>query len=262
MGEPRPLRRPLDGGYRKTPIFYPEPSLYPKFKNSNESSEGVAKSLQQWLGSFFFSIISTQADFKDLPKSFLEDRKKFAGSETLFDFVAVARPYLKANTIAEFKFAEQMLGDKSWILDTETLSLVDLGVAMLALFTVNFIGKNWLKDLMPSLYEHMNRVFKTVNFEKTQTMSSLTPEEAVEVLKKHQSDELPDDFKSHSSSLPIKLGQRVTIIPMDMGKIPVTGTLIRSTVDETVVSYKDENFGTTSIIHFPVIGFLTMPESQ
>ncbi|KAK4514195.1 Homeodomain-like protein [Mucor velutinosus] len=278
--EPRPLRRPLDGGYRKTPIlqignhvycdtkaiflaiekYFPENSLYPKLTtNPDVSSEAVARGLTVWMDNTLFFNVVSQIPLKALDETFIKDRNDLVGGRFNVDVMAAAAPFMKATLKAEFSVAESILGDKTWVLDTETPSLVDFSLSMLTFFCLNLVGEKWVQTNLKSIYEHMARVMSTSSWDATESRLKLTEEEAVEVLKRHESDTLAEGFEIHSSILPIELGQLVSVTPLDTGKIPVTGTLIRSTVDETVISYKNTEHNTTSIIHFPTIGFIVVP---
>ncbi|KAI7887865.1 thioredoxin-like protein [Mucor mucedo] len=279
MLEPRQKRRPLDGGYRKTPILqignhvycdskaiflaleklFPEPSLYPKIKNSNESSEGAARALTMWMDNTLFNNIVSQLPVKDLDDAFLADREALAGRKLDRKTLAGGAPFMKATLQGEFALAEQTLGSKNWLLDTETPSLADISLAMSTFFTLNLAGEKFVQTNFKSLFNHMQKLLGTVSWDRTETMSVISEEEAIEVLKRHQDTEIEANFKVHSSVLPIELGQQVFVTPLDTGKIPVPGTLIRSTIDETVVAYKDATYNTTTLIHFPTIGFVVIP---
>lgn len=206
-----------------------------------------------------FSNVVSQLPIKALDENFIKDRNELAGGKFNADVMTAAAPFMKATLKAEFSVAESILGEKTWVLDTEVPSLVDFSLSMMTFFCLNLTGEEWIQTNCKTLFDHMSRVMGASNWDATESRPKLTEEEAIEVLKRHASDPLAEDFESHSSILPVKLGQLVSITPLDTGKIPVTGTLVRSTVDETVISYKDPNHNTTSIIHFPTIGFIAVP---
>ncbi|KAI8061535.1 uncharacterized protein B0P05DRAFT_497600 [Gilbertella persicaria] len=278
--EPRPLRRPLDGGYRKTPILqvgkhvfcdtkaifmeieklFPEPSLYPKLSSTGASSEALARGLTLWADNSLFLNVVSQLPAKNLPAEFLADRSAMLGREIDVDKLTAAAPFMKATLLAEFGVLEKLLDGKNWILETEAPSLIDFNAAMMTFFTVNLVGEKWVQANLKIMFEHMSKLMGVADWEGTAKRPVLTEEEAIEVLKRHASDEVSQDFKVHSSGLPIELGQQVLVMPLDTGKVPVYGTLLKSTKDETVVEYNDPNYGTTAFIHFPALGFVVLPK--
>lgn len=206
-----------------------------------------------------FSNVVSQLPIKAFDEAFIKDRSELVGGRFNVEVMTAAAPFMKNTLKAEFSVAESILGEKTWVLDTEEPSLVDFTLSMMTFFCLNLTSEEWVQTNLKTLFDHMSRVMGASNWDATESCPKLTEEEAVEVLKRHESDPLAEDFESHSSILPIKLGQLISITPLDTGKIPVTGTLVRSTVDETVISYKDPNHNTTSIVHFPTIGFIAVP---
>lgn len=234
--------------------------MYPKLTTSPDvSSEALARGLTVWMDNTLFSNVVSQIPLKAFDETFIKDRNDLVGGRFNVDVMTAAAPFMKATLKAEFNVAESILGDKTWVLDTETPSLVDFSLSMMTFFCLNLVGEKWVQSNLKSLYEHMARVMGSSNWDATESRPKLTEEEAIEVLKRHESDALTEDFEVHDSILPIELGQLVSVTPLDTGKIPVTGTLIRSTVEETVISYKNTEHNTTSIIHFPTIGFIAVP---
>jgi hypothetical protein len=234
--------------------------LYPLIAATKESSEGISKGLTNWIDSSLFLNVVSQLPVNVLDDAFLADREAFAGRPLNREMMAAGAPFMRAAVRAEFEVAIKALGSKTWVLETETPSLADFSLAMVTFFSLNLIGEKWVQENLKSLFEHMQRILGTADWERTETLPALTEEEAIDVLKCYQETELEAEFKVHNSVLPIELGQEVIITPLDTGKIPAFGTLVRSTIDETVISYKDAKYGTTAIIHFPVIGFIVVPK--
>ncbi|ORX71700.1 hypothetical protein K493DRAFT_412689 [Basidiobolus meristosporus CBS 931.73] len=278
--EPRPLRRPLDGGYRKSPVLqignhtycdtkaaiialeksFPEPSFYPKLGNSEESSEGLARAFTMWVdNTLFFNIVSQLHDVALKDDAFMKDRSAFADRKLDPKTISAGKPYMKAALQGEFAIAERALGDKAWVLNTESLSLADVSLAMATFFLLNQVGEDWVKTNLKPEYEHMEKTLGAVNWDRTDSMPKITPEEAIEVLQRYQDKEVGEEFKIHNSVLPISLGQQVSVTPLDTGKVPVTGTLVRSTIEENVIAYKDDTYNTITYIHFPTIGYVVVP---
>lgn len=212
-----------------------------------------------WIDNTLFFNVVSQLPAAVLDDSFLKDRSEFSGRKLDRETLTQGAPFMKAAIQGEFALAELTLGSKPWVLNTETPSLADFSLAMVSFFLLNLVGEKWVQTNLKSEFEHMQKTLGAVNWDRTESMPKITEEEAIEVLKRHQGEEVNADFKIHNTVLPIKLDQQVFVTPLDTGKIPVSGALIRSTTEETVISYKDATYGTTAYIHFPTIGFVVIP---
>lgn len=243
-------------------LSFPEPSLHPKLTtNPNVSSEALSKGLTVWLDSHLFTTIFSQIPIQNFTADVLKDRSELVGYQLDAEAMTAAAPFMKSVILSEFSVADSILADKTWVLDTDTPSLVDFSLAMMTFFCKNVVGEDWIQSNLKRLYEHLNRI-TAVSSDGTVEEGArpkITEEEALEILKRYGSDALPKNFEVHDSILPIELGQLVSVTPLDTGKVPATGRLIRSTVDETVISHESVDHGTTSIIHFPAIGFIVVP---
>ncbi|KAI9492636.1 hypothetical protein BDB00DRAFT_873213 [Zychaea mexicana] len=266
--EPRPLRRPLDGGYRKTPILqignhvycdtkriidelekrYPQPSIYPKLK-SGESTTALAKSIAVWLESMLFGAVSQQFDVALLPEKFKKDRDGFLGRK-----FGGGSPYLKLDLLAQLAQAEELLGDKPYVLDTPSLSLVDLSLAKNTFFLSNVCGPDFVEGKAPKLARHMQRIFAEAKMSRTEEMPKVKAEQALEIA---QNQYQPFDGQEQSILTELKVGQDVVVLPLDTGKVPSTGILRSLTQDEIVIEHKTEKI--TALIHFPSVGFIATP---
>ncbi|KAI7886253.1 hypothetical protein K492DRAFT_203346 [Lichtheimia hyalospora FSU 10163] len=275
--EPRPKRRPLDGGYRKTPILqignhvycdskrileeienrYPEPPLYPMTRNG-QSSKGLAQSLARWLDTSVFMTIASQFDTSLLPEKFLKDRASFVGQSTFS-----TDHYLRAELLAQLELAHQLVPtskDTLWILDTSTMSMADLHLAMESFFATNVLGMDFT-ERFPRLSEHMDQVVAAVDFSRTEDMPTLTPDEALAVAKKYQGANATIENPA-SVSTQVSVGQIVSVIPTDSGKVPAIGKLLTLDLQEIVIEHTNTETGIQSIIHFPAIGYVVKPVGQ
>lgn len=107
------------------------------------------------------------------------------------------------------------------------------------------------------LVEHFERVEQAVNFDRTQEMPQITAEEALEIAKRST---VAYSVSNPTSCTPaLKVGQIVSVTPLDTGKVPAVGKLFSMTLDEVVLERQCEQTGITAYIHFPVIGFTVAP---
>ncbi|KAI8374499.1 uncharacterized protein BYT42DRAFT_576601 [Radiomyces spectabilis] len=277
MTEPRPLRRPLDGGYRKTPILqigdhvycdtkailaelerrFPSPSFYPPTR-TGRGTEGLCKGLSQWTDTGIFQSIVSQFDFASFPPDFLKDREEYWGRKVDVEKATEMRPYRLIELKAHLEWAELILsspGDDNWILDTEKLSMADIHVAVGVWMVQNVVGKAMLEEF-PGLAKHLQRVLTTVKFDRTATMPVIEPEQALEIVRTQR--DTPS--LGESSYDQFKSGQMVSVTPLDTGRRPVTGKLVHMSGQEVVLEHTDSEHNTTVYIHFPLVGFIVTPQ--
>lgn len=149
------------------------------------------------------------------------------------------------------------MGDKPWVLETETLSAADFHAAFVTLFALNVLTHEWMQKHVLELVEHFERVKQAVNFDRTQEMPQITAEEALEIAKRST---VAYSVSNPTSCTPaLKVGQIVSVTPLDTGKVPAVGKLFSMTLDEVVLERQCEQTGITAYIHFPVIGFTVAP---
>ncbi|KAI8361758.1 hypothetical protein BD560DRAFT_355902 [Blakeslea trispora] len=274
--EPRPLRRPLDAGYRKTPILqignhtycdtkiifaeleerFPEPSFYPP-----GCSKVLFSGLSRWMDSTLFDLSVSQLQMGNLGPKFVEDRSSLSGRNINPEKLKLTIPYMNHSLKAELAIAENFVKEhsengKHWAMGTQSISLLDLHFAMITWFLQGLIGKEWVKKTVPVLNSHLEKVKSVIDFSKLKTMPKITPEEALQVAK-DQSSDLPNAY--HDGSLQIKLGQAVSILPADSSKTAAVGTLVHSTTTTTVIQHKEDKYGFVGYTHFPVVGYVVLP---
>lgn len=168
---------------------------------------------------------------------------------------------MKQSLVAEFQLAQKFVSERNkngaaFALSTDKLSMVDLHIAMLTWFARSLIGPGFLKTEIPVLDAHLKKVLAATNYKDLKKVLVIEAEQALEVAK-NQTWTLAN--ATSDGSLPIPLGKLVSVTPTDTGKVPVIGTLVHSTIDETVVETKDKETGITAYIHFPVLGYLVLP---
>ncbi|CEJ03344.1 hypothetical protein RMCBS344292_17330 [Rhizopus microsporus] len=281
--EPRPNRRPLDGGYRKTPILqignhtycdtkaifaelerrFPEPSFYPKGPHG-EPTEASINVLTRWLDTTLFMNTTSQFRVETFDEAFLKDRSQFAGREINKDQVNALKPFTRHTMRADLALLNHLVTEQSqngekWAIGTSEPSAADLHIAMILWFINIIFGFDWTKDNFPVLGLQLKKTLDYVGYEQLDSLPKISEEEAIEVAK-NEIWYLEDP--KHDGSLPIELGTEVTVMPTDTGVVPSVGKLVHSTIRETVIEHKDETHGTTVYIHFPIVGFIVIPKSN
>ncbi|ORZ11987.1 hypothetical protein BCR42DRAFT_421015 [Absidia repens] len=273
--EPRPLRRPLDGGYTKTPILqignqvfcdsksiiselearYPEPSLYP-VTSSGHSSKTLAFGVTHLLDTSVFMAIPTQFDLELLPKALLEDRAKMAGRS--FDPAAqkALQPFLRLELQAQLgRLTQGMQHGKGWILNTATPSDTDFSLYMITFFMNMVIGEPWVTEHYPILTDHFERMQPFAQPDRTYDMADISAEDALQIAKDQQS--VPAIQSVGAQDL-LRIGQQVSVTPMDTGKTPAIGELVALTPQRVTIRTRDDRTGDV-YVHFPLTAFLVVP---
>ncbi|KAM3579807.1 hypothetical protein VKS41_007888 [Umbelopsis sp. WA50703] len=255
----RPLRAPLDGGYRKTPILqigsdiycdthcivrelekrFPTPSLFPKTQSGSDIT-GIAWIMTSWSDTQLFTSVAGQLDFNRLPKEFAKDREAYRGSKLDTSLAPLDKDRIRA----QLAWLEQQLTGKKWLLDTTEVSLADFNAAM----PIWFITSLKLKFLheFPTVTKWFSEFMSIIPNVKP---AKMTPEEALEIAKNtpvviKQSTDINDPNG-------LKAGDEVTVTPFDTGRVPVAGEVVSSCINCVTLRRKDTETGIETLIHFP-----------
>jgi hypothetical protein len=223
----------------------------------------LALALSRWTDGILFQAVISQLPIGLLGEAFLKDRAEFSGRKLNPDTIAFTAPYMLQSLKAELNIAENFISERNqngslWALGTESLSLADLHITMIVWFLRNFVGGDWLKENVPVLASHLKKTLTAVRYEDLRKLTEISAEEALKIAKE-QSYDLSN--ATHDGSLDISLGQLVKVMPTDTGTVPSMGVLASSTINETVISHKEEEYGFTAYSHFPVLGFMVLPHS-
>lgn len=278
--EPRPLRRPLDGGYTKTPILqignqvfcdskaivaelerrYPEPSLFPSTRNG-QPSQTLAAGVTYLLDTSIFLAIPTQFNLDLLPKALLEDRAKMVGGQFNPAKQKALQPFLRVELQAQLDRLLQgwTPQQRPWILDTATPSDSDFSLYMVTFFMTMVIGDEWVAAQYPVLVDHFDRMQAYAQPDRVYDMPEITPEEALVVAKEQQSG--PVDSTANTAVVKdglVRIGQRVAVTPTDNGKTPATGELVALTGQRVTLRIHDDRTGDV-YVHFPLTSYVITP---
>ncbi|KAG2171604.1 hypothetical protein INT43_008330 [Umbelopsis isabellina] len=255
----RPLRAPLDGGYRKTPILqigsdiycdthcivrelekrYPTPTLFPKTQSGSDIT-GIAWMMTAWSDTQLFSSVAGQIDFSKFPKEFLKDREAYRGGKVNPKFVEVDKDRIRA----QLAWLEQQLTGKKWLLDTTEVSWADFNAAM-PIWFMTTLKLKFLHEF-PAVTKWFQGFMSIIP--KTKYVK-MTAEEALEIAKN-----TPIVIKqSTDNNEPngLKPGDEVTVTPWDTGRVPVAGEIVSSCINCVTLRRKDTETGIETLIHFP-----------
>jgi glutathione S-transferase len=269
---PKPELMPLTGGYRRTPVMqigadiycdtqiivrelerrFPEPKLAPA------GSEALAEALAFWADRILFGpAVSVALDRigEMLPEAFFTDRAGFFGRP--FERSAGKQDLLAATGLlyAGLSQVEAMLADGRAFLLGAAPSSFDAAVYNPVWFLRSAGGaKVTPLDRLPRISAWADRMAAF----GSGSMSELSASEALDIARRAQP-EAPTSVDAADPS-GLQAGARVSVMPDDTGKVPVTGELVGLDAHEIAIRRVDENVGVV-VVHFPRAGFLLSTES-
>lgn len=270
MVMPKPDLMPLTGGYRKTPVMqigadiycdsqcilrelerrFPTPSFYAG------TSEGVAWAVSMWTDKALFNAVVPLifgAVGEQLPADFVQDRGEMSGVP--FDIARMKRaaPLLLDQTRSALAWIESMAAADRPFMMAETAGVVDLN----AYHNVWFLRKQY-----PGADALLGAYSKLCAWEQRMTdighgeMTMMEADEALDIARDATSvTQAADDPGDPMGRKP---GDRVSVMPDDSGKVPVTGELVSSGPNHIAIRRHDDRVGDV-VVHFPRAGYRVLP---
>jgi glutathione S-transferase len=268
---PKPDLMPLTGGYRKTPVLQVGADVYcdtqlillelekraPKPPLLPVGQEGEARGIAMWIDrNIFWSAVGVVmgAIGDQLPEAFKKDRSEFSGRAFDAEKLKAAAPIALEQTYAHLSLAEQMLRDGRPYLLGAAPSLADCALYNPVWFLQVRMGKGATPaplDRLPKIVAWSERM-KAFGAGKP---TEMTAAEALDVAKAATPDKAKVDEGDPSG---LKAGQKVSVVPDDTGKVPVSGTLVGLAADRVSVIRSDPRVGDV-VVHFPRAGYIVTP---
>jgi len=268
---PKPDLMPLTGGYRKTPVLQvgadiycdtqlillelerrlPTPPLLPAGR------EGEARGLTMWIDrNIFWAAVGVVmgAIGDQLPEAFKKDRSEFSGRSFDAERLKAAVPMAREQTYAHFAIAEEILRDGRPYLLGAAPSLADCALYNPVWFLQARMGKGTTPaplDRLPKIVAWSQRM-KAVGHG---TPSDTPAQAALDIAKAATPEAAKVDAADPSG---LKAGQKVSVVPDDTGKVPVSGTLAGLTADRVSIGRSDPRVGDV-VVHFPRAGYIVTP---
>lgn len=264
MVPPRPDLMPLTGGYRKTPTLqigadvycdtrliarelerrFPAPTLFPG------GQRGISLALSHWSDTAFFEPGAglSMGMNKEVPEAVLADRK------ALFKFMDFERleadtPHLLAQLRANADLLEQQLVDGREFLLGDRPGWADIT----AYFPV------WMTRTFVPVAQDLLRPFeRLVAWEARMraighgSRTEMESRQALDIAREAVPE--PGRGVDPSDPLGLRVGELVSVVPDDYGKVPVVGELITLEMHEVAVYREDARVGAV-VTHFPRIGY-------
>ena len=268
---PKPDLMSLTGGYRKTPVLqigadiycdtaiicrvidrlFPENSIYPT------EMSAVATAASHWTDTFFFRVcvavafqpkaLTNSPLFSDpeAASAFMADRAQLnEGSTQLNMDASIAVPYFHSHLVR----MDNQLQDGGFLLGPNP-GIVDFSTYHCCWFVHGNEALREIFSTFPNVSSWMDRMSA---FNRPELMSAITGEESLEIAKSTEPSKI---MKAATSAIDgLHVGDPVEVMPIDYGLQPTRGTLQLSSLEELVISRKDEKAGQLAV-HFPRLGF-------
>ena len=268
---PKPDLMPLTGGYRKTPVLQVGADIYcdtqlillelekraPKPTLLPVGQEGEARGIARWIDrNIFWAAVGVVmgAIGDQLPDAFKKDRSEFSGRAFDSEKLKAAAPIALEQTYAHLSLAEQMLRDGRPYLLGAAPSLADCALYNPVWFLQVRMGKGATPaplDRLPKIVAWSERM-KAFGGGKPTEMPAA---EALDVAKAATPEKAKVDEGDPSG---LKAGQKVSVVPDDTGKVPVSGTLVGLATDRVSIIRSDPRVGDV-VVHFPRAGYIVTP---
>ncbi len=268
---PKPDLMPLTGGYRKTPVMQVGADIYcdtqlitleiekraPKPPLLPVGQEGEARGLAMWIDrNIFWAAVGVVmgALGDQLPEAFKKDRAEFSGRSFDADKLKAAAPIAREQAYAQFSIAEQILRDGRPFLLGGAPSLADCALYNPVWFLQVRMGAGATPsplDRLPKVVEWSARM-KAFGSGKPTDLSAV---EALDIAKATTPEAVKVDENDPSG---LKAGQKVSVVPDDTGKVPVSGTLVGLTNERVSIMRSDPRVADV-VVHFPRAGYIVTP---
>ena len=268
---PKPDLMPLTGGYRKTPVLQVGADIYcdtqlillelekrtPKPPLLPVGQEGEARGIAMWIDrNIFWAAVGVVmgAIGDQLPEAFRKDRSEFSGRPFDSEKLKAAIPMAREQTYAHLSLAEQMLRDGRPYLLGAAASIADCALYNPVWFLQVRMGKGATPaplDRLPKIVAWSERM-KAFGSGKPADMPAA---EALDVAKAATPEAAKVDEGDPSG---LKAGQKVSVLPDDTGKVPVSGTLVGLAGDRVSIIRSDPRVGDV-VVHFPRAGYIIQP---
>jgi glutathione S-transferase len=269
---PKPDLMPLTGGYRMTPVMqigadiycdtqrilreiearYPSPSLY------SGTNAGLLWTLSRWSDKELFDTV-IKLTFgvigDNFPDDFINDRSAQYGVPFDIKEMKAAAPLLLDQLRAFLDWTEIMVADGPFVMG-KTVGLADLNTYfILWWFRRRHPDATALLDPFPKVRTWMDRM-ESIGHGKVEAMDA---QQALDIARVSESEvERTEDIGDPSGHKP---GDRVSVVPVDTFRVPVSGELVSSGAQHIAIRRRDDRVGKL-VVHFPRVGYQLLPITE
>jgi glutathione S-transferase len=264
---PRPLLMPMSGGYRKTPVLQIDANVYCDTRViarglARHTGDGSlfeagfpANRVADWADTTLFQLcvvmnfrpealgdMMSRMSEADIAR-FQKDRAELSGGAPIASLPAAAAAAGITEALVELDLC---LAGRSCLFG-DALSIADFAVYHCLWFLRNNTTNAPLVTAHGNVERWMGRI-AAIGHGRPREM---TGEAALDLCREAQP-VVPDLASAPGEG--VALGDRVTVTPVDYGRIPVEGELVARSAQEVAIRREDPQAGSV-IVHFPATGF-------
>jgi len=266
MVMPKPDLTCLTGGYRKTPVLQigadvycdtktiaraletlrPRPTLFPAYCEASE------RALSTLGDSMFLAAVTLLLGAGFFPEPFIEDRQKLFGGGFDLDEARFLVPTKRDQLRAALVSLERQLADGRPFLLGDDVSLADFSVYNPVSFMPLAPPTGELLSAFPRVLEWRDSMAAFGHGDRTEISAADAIEEARRSSPAASSGVDPNEPNGY------RAGDRITVMPEDYGRDPVTGELVASDPFQIAIRRSDPRVGEI-VVHFPRQGYIVTP---
>ncbi|KAI0700791.1 hypothetical protein BC835DRAFT_1326554 [Cytidiella melzeri] len=233
-------------------------TLYPSRTGTQKADTGLAKALVlYWNDKVLFPLGGNSLDYGRFDPAFVADRSQWSGVTIDPKRLSATQGPRTSALSSHLALLEEQLSDgRHWLLDTEKPGLADIGIQFFFAWLQRF---KTIKDIydpavVPKTLEWLARTAEYLAQQENNgaaTFEKLSGEEAAKIIVSapHEDENVIGFLEAEGNRLGVKLGDTVSVMPLDTGKIPTYGRLVSLNREEVAI----EVIGSAGRVrvHFP-----------
>ncbi|KAH9948342.1 hypothetical protein B0H21DRAFT_805801 [Amylocystis lapponica] len=237
-------------------------TLFPPRKGGGRTDTGMIKAfVMSYADRTLFTLAAECLPYHKFEPQFVKDRSAWLGMPIDGQAILARQPEVKSTLASHLTLLEEQLADgREWLSDTDSPSLADISVH----FIYNWIRTGPFKvDLFdgqkfPNSISWLSRMSAYLDYQqKTRAaFETLTGGEAAEMIisSPYEDSGVVGFDNLEAGRLGVKMGDVVSVVPRDTGKVATVGRLVGLDREEVIIQTK----GSANAVvhcHFPRLNF-------
>lgn len=244
-------------------------TLFPPRAGGGRTDGALARLFSRyWADGVLFRLAADSLPYAKFDQKFLADREAFFGGKIDAKAIAEGQGMRSSAIATHLAMLEEQLADgRQWLLDTESIGLVDISGQLFCSWMRQFkhLREIFSPESFPKTLAWLDRVAKHLSEAEKKGVAAfdkLTADEAAKVIasSSHEDVKAIGFEAAEGARLGVKLGEVVSIMPLDSGRIPTSGPLLALNREESVIEVKGK--AGTFHVHFPRLEFSVRPGQQ
>ncbi|KAI0346770.1 hypothetical protein BDW22DRAFT_1404543 [Trametopsis cervina] len=233
-------------------------TLFPPRIGSQKADTGLAKALTiYWNDKIVFPLAGNSLPYGRLGAKLIADRSEWSGAPIVPERMEAGQGKRTSTISSHLSLIEEQLSDgREWLLDTVQPGLVDIDIHFVHDWLRTFRSVRELYDPaeVPKTLDWLSRVkafVKEREQRKVAAFEVISGDDAAKSITSasYEDPQIVGFVDAEAKRLGVKLGDTVSVMPVDTGKIPTLGRLISLNREELAI----EVSGSVGVIrlHFP-----------